>query len=829
MTTATDIAQKYGKTPDEVRKALQEVGVEVRSVAAKVPLDVEAKLDAYFKDKTSPAPKAAARSVGTRQIGGTQVTEKKVRTINRPAKTAAAVVDTPDTSETPDVSATPVKKTAQSATSTPAKSNVSDATRAAESLLGKQAAAQAESEAKKAAVKTSAAKAAGKTETAKAETPKTETAKAETVKAEAATDEAEKEPDKEVKPRSDKTIKVDRTVVRERERRRRQRMTGGKRPPANIHGFKQPVGPVSRELPIPEFMSASKLAADMAVKTSDVIRKLMDYGMEEANPNMLLDRETAWVIVEEFGHTPVQQTEDDNPEAEILKRPESAAEQKPRPAVVTIMGHVDHGKTSLLDYIRKTRVAVGEAGGITQHIGAYQVGGEYGNITFLDTPGHALFSQMRARGAQLTDIVVLVVAGDDGVKPQTEEAVSHAKSAGVPIVVAVNKSDKEGFDLERAKSDLASLDVLPEDWGGDAIFIPVSAHTGEGIDALLDAIRTQSDILELKAAHDAPAHAAVVEARVDKGRGALTTVIVREGILRRGEYVVCGTESGRVRAMWDSNAQMMEYAEPSMPVEIQGLSGLPEVGEDLVAVEDERKAREVADLRQERRRLKTLSARATSRSISSILSDDVEEKKELNVIIKADVGGSREALSAALSSISGKKAAIKVIHSAVGGVSESDINLARAGNALIIAFNVRPDGKSRKLAQAFGVKILRGNVIYELMENAKDAVLDLLDMEREEKVIGMAEVLQVFSISKVGNIAGCRVSEGVIRSDVRARLVRDGTVVYEGDIASLRHFKELATEVRSGEECGIAIRRFNDIKAADVIEAVQVTETPPTL
>lgn len=814
MTTTTDIAQKYGKTPDEVRKALREVGVEVRSVAAKVPSDVEAKLDAYFKDKTSPERKTATRSGGMRQIGGTQVTEKKVRQINRPAKAAAAEVPTEVES----------KKESKPETAESVKSKGDEATIAAESLLDKQAAAQADAEAmaRKAAASKPSAKAAVKSE---AEVEKVEPKKAESEKVE----ESEKAPVKSGKSRNDKTIKVDSKVVRERERRRRQRMTGGKRPPTNVHGFKQPVGPVTHDIPIPEFISVSKLAAEMSVKTSGVIRKLMDYGMEEASPNMLLDRETAWVIVEEFGHTPVQQNEEDNPEAEILNRAESTAEKKPRPAVVTIMGHVDHGKTSLLDYIRKTKVAVGEAGGITQHIGAYQVSGEYGNITFLDTPGHALFSQMRARGAQLTDIVVLVIAGDDGVKPQTEEAISHAKSAGVPIVVAVNKSDKEGFDLERAKSDLASLDVLPEDWGGDAIVIPVSAHTGEGIDALLDAIRTQSDILELKAVQDAPASAAVVEARVDKGRGALTTVIVREGILCRGEYVVCGTESGRIRAMWDSNGTMMESADPSMPVEIQGLSGLPEVGEDLVVVEDERKAREVAGMRQERRRLKTLSARASSRSISSILKEDVEEKKELNVIVKADVGGSREALSAALSTISGKKAAIKVIHSAVGGVSESDVNLARAGNALIIAFNVRPDGKSRKLAQACGIKILRGNVIYEIMENAKDAVLDLLDVEREEKVIGMAEVLQVFSISKVGNIAGCRVSEGVIRSDVRARLVRDGAVVYEGDIASLRHFKEQATEVRSGEECGIAIRRFNDIKAADIIEAVQVTETPPTL
>ena len=400
----------------------------------------------------------------------------------------------------------------------------------------------------------------------------------------------------------------------------------------------------------------------------------------------------------------------------------------------------------------------------------------------------------------------------------------------MPIVAAINKMDKPGFDLERVKGELSARGVTPEDWGGDAIVAPVSAHTGEGVEALLDAIRTQSEILELKAARDTPAQGAVVEARMDKGRGALTTVIVRQGVLRRNDYVVCGTESGRVRAMWDGAHSMLEEAPPSMPVEIQGLSGLPEVGEDLVAVADERKAREVAGLRQERRRTKMLSARAAARPAARLLSDDAEEeKRELNVIVKADVGGSREALSAALEAVSGKKAAIKVIHSAVGGVSESDINLARAGDALIIAFNVRPDSRARKLAQAYGVKILYGNVIYEVLESAKKAVLDLLDPEREEQIIGAAEVLKVFPISKLGNIAGCRVSEGIIRADARARLVRDGAIVYEGDIDSLRHFKERTEEVKSGEECGIAIRRFGDIKVADVIEAVRIIESPPTL
>ncbi|MGI9297358.1 MAG: translation initiation factor IF-2 [Gammaproteobacteria bacterium] len=809
MTTTVDIAAKYGREVDDVKDALRALGYEKRlSVASKVSPDMEAKLDAYFLDSARPAAKDAVRPPSVRRIGGTQVTEKKVRTINRPkSRPAAAPRSAAPVAPPPEKTAPPKPDSA--------------AVRAADELHKKQILAQQPKTAPPPPPPKDAA-----------ETPPPAT----TVKAAAAAEisAAAEKPAKAESPKSETgrggTIKIDRAVVREREKRRRRGMTGGKRPPANLHGFKQPAGAVVRELPVPEFISVNRLAAEMSVKGGAIIRKLMEYGMEDANPNMLLDRKTAWVLVEEFGHKPVRMTEEEDPEKEILAQQISDAAQTPRSPVVTIMGHVDHGKTSLLDYIRKTRVAASEAGGITQHIGAYQVKNAAGDVTFLDTPGHSLFSQMRARGAQITDIVVLAVAGDDGVKPQTEEAISHAQAAGVPIVAAVNKMDKPGFDLERVKGELSARGVTPEDWGGDAIVVAVSAHTGEGVDALLDAIRTQSDILELKAARDTPAQGAVVEARMDKGRGALTTVIVRQGVLRRNDYVVCGTESGRVRAMWDGARQMLQEATPSMPVEIQGLSGLPEVGEDLIAVADERKAREVAGLRQERRRTKMLSARAAARPAARLLSDGgEEEKRELNVIVKADVGGSREALSAALSAVSGKKAAIKVIHSAVGGVSESDINLARAGDALIVAFNVRPDGKSRKLAQAYGVKILYGNVIYEVLDGAKKAVLDLLDPEREEQVLGAAEVLKVFPISKIGNIAGCRVSEGIIRADARARLVRDGAIVYEGDIDSLRHFKERAEEVKSGEECGIAIRRFGDIKVADVIEAVRIVETPPTL
>ena len=828
MASITQISQKYGKTAEEVKAALKEIGARPTIINGKT----EEKLADYFNaQKQSSKP---ARRAGSRVIGGTQVVEKKTRAINRPKPVAS------DSAAAAAATAAAPKKPPQSAAAAASDSAVAapqkppESALAADDLYKKQIAAQQQ----KAAAKTAKTKSAAKAAPAKTASPESKP-EGKTVSPESKTapPESKSESKPEGKPESKtasspaagKTIKIDRGIVEDREKRRKQKMIGGKRPPANQHGFKQPTGPVARELPLPEIISVSRLAAEMSVKSGIIIRKLMEYGIEDAGANMQLDRKTAWVLVEEFGHKPAVLEEEADPEKEILKQQILDLPKEPRPPVVTIMGHVDHGKTSLLDYIRKTRVAGGEAGGITQHIGAYQVENPAGNITFLDTPGHALFSQMRARGAQITDIVVLVVAGDDGVKPQTEESISHAHAAGVPLVVAVNKLDKPGFDMERAKSELSARGVVAEDWGGNVIMAPISAATGDGVDKLLDAIRLQSEVLELKAARAAPAQAVAVEACIDKGRGALTTVIVREGILRRNDYVVCGTESGRVRAMWDGAGRIVTEALPSMPVEIQGLSGLPEVGEDLVAVQDERKAREVAGLRQERWRAKMLSARAMVRPVSMMLSGAAEQKTELNVVVKADVGGSREALAAALTAVSGKKAAIKVIHSGVGGVSESDINLARASNALIIAFNVRPDAKSRKLAQSYGIKILSGNVIYEIIENAKKAVLDMLDAEREEKIIGMAGVLKVFSISKVGNIAGCRVSEGVIRADARARLVRDGAIVYEGEIDSLRHFKERAEEVRSGEECGIAIRRFNDIKAGDVIEAVQITETPPTL
>ena len=643
-------------------------------------------------------------------------------------------------------------------------------------------------------------------------------------------------------PKRDKgdTIKLDKAAIAKHKKKRKQnisRSAAREITAESQHTFKKPTAPVVREIKIPEAISITKLANETALKSSVIIRKLMDHGMS-VTANEVLDKETAWILVEELGHRPVEAPDDDM-EKELLKRDATGTDIQPRAPVVTVMGHVDHGKTSLLDHIRKTRVAPGEAGGITQHIGAYRVESKIGAVTFLDTPGHALFSQMRARGARVTDIVLLVVAADDGVKPQTVEAINHAKAANVPIIVAANKIDKPEADLARVKRELAQHEVLPEDWGGDAMVVPVSASTGEGVDKLLDALAMQSELLELRAPLDVPAVGVVIEARVDKGRGIVATLVMTRGVLKRGNAFLCGTESGRVRMMWNLSHPKLESAAPSVPVEMQGLSGIPEAGAELLVVEDERTAREVAALRQDKLRLSKMTSRRLPAAGSANINDQAaalldaateeREYQELHVIVKADVEGSREAMVAALSEISGKNAGVKIIHSAVGTVTESDIYLAQAGGGVIMSFNVRPDSRARKLAESRGVKIISGNVVYELVEKAREAVLGLLAPIVEETVMGTATVLRVFNISKVGNIAGCRVEEGAIRSKSPLRLLRDGVVVHEGVMSSLHHFKDEASEIRAGSECGIGISKYNDIKAGDVIEALERTESAPEL
>ena len=627
------------------------------------------------------------------------------------------------------------------------------------------------------------------------------------------------------------TIGEDIIKKRERARNRRQLTRSEAAQSAQQHVFQKPTEPIVREVRIPDVVSVSRLASDMSLKSGTVIRKLMEHGMT-FTANEFLDKETAWIIVEELGHKPVDAPVDDA-ESELLGHNwDEEVERQSRAPVITVMGHVDHGKTSLLDYIRKTRVAAGEAGGITQHIRAYRVSSAIGTVTFLDTPGHELFTQMRARGAKVTDIVVLVVAADDGVKPQTVEAINHARAANVPIVVAANKMDRPDADLERIKSELSSNEVLAEDWGGDSPVIPVSATTGEGVDKLLDAISLQADLLELSAPIEVPATAVVVETRVDRGRGIVATLVVTAGVLKRGAAFLCGAESGRIRAMWNAELPSVEEAYPSVPVEIQGLTGVPEAGAQLFVLDDERKARDLATQRQRQNRDKQLSRGFSDSPATRELLDAVEATenwRELKVVVKADVEGSREALAATLSTVSGKNAGIKVVHSAVGGVTESDIYLAQASNGIIVAFNVRPSAKSRKLAESRNVPIIVSDVVYELVEKSRQSVLNLLSPTVEEKVVGSAEVLQVFNISKVGNIAGCRVIEGIVQSGVFVRLVRDSVKVYEGNLSSLRHFKDEVAEVRNGQECGIGIAKFNDIKVGDIIEAVQRIETPSEL
>ena len=595
------------------------------------------------------------------------------------------------------------------------------------------------------------------------------------------------------------------------------------------HGFEKPTAPVKREVSVPETITVGELANKMAVKAPQLIKALMGMGFM-ATINQTLDQETALLLVEEMGHTPVPQSESDVEEAltqDVV--PEQTAVPVTRPPVITVMGHVDHGKTSLLDYIRRTRVTAGEAGGITQHIGAYHVETPNGTVTFLDTPGHAAFTAMRARGAQATDVVVLVVAADDGVKPQTIEAIQHARAAEVPIVVAVNKIDKDGADLDRVRNDLAQHDVISEDWGGDTMFVHVSALKGEGIDNLLDALLLQSEILELQAPPEGPARGVVVEATVDKGRGPVATVLVQSGRLRRGDILLCGSEFGRVRAMFDEAEQRIDSAGPSMPAVVLGLSGAPSAGDDMNVVADERKARELAEFRRERSRDQRLAQRQASSAedmFSQIRDDDT---KVINCVVKADVQGSFEALRDSLEKLSGDEVKVKVIGGGVGGINESDVNLALASNAMLVGFNTRADSAARKLIDEHEIEARYHSVIYDVIDVVKSQISGMLEPEVREHIIGLAEVKDVFKSPKYGQIAGCLVVDGVVRRSAPIRVLRENVVIYEGELESLRRFKDDVNEVRMGTECGIGVRNYNDVRAGDQIEVFERTEVARTV
>ncbi|MDD1004401.1 MULTISPECIES: translation initiation factor IF-2 [Pseudomonas] len=595
----------------------------------------------------------------------------------------------------------------------------------------------------------------------------------------------------------------------------------------NAHGFQSPTGPVVRDVQIGETITVGDLANQMSVKAAEIIKFMFKLGTP-ATINQVLDQETAQLVAEELGHkvTLVSDTALEDSLAESLK---FEGESFSRAPVVTVMGHVDHGKTSLLDYIRRAKVAAGEAGGITQHIGAYHVETERGMVTFLDTPGHAAFTAMRARGAKATDIVILVVAADDGVMPQTIEAVQHAVAAGVPLVVAVNKIDKPGADLDRIRSELSVHGVTSEEWGGDTPFVPVSAKVGTGVDELLEAVLLQAEVLELKATPSAPGRGVVVESRLDKGRGPVATVLVQDGTLRQGDMVLVGSNYGRVRAMLDENGKPIKEAGPSIPVEILGLDGTPDAGDEMSVVADEKKAREVALFRQGKFREVKL-ARAHAGKLENIFENMGQaEKKTLNIVLKSDVRGSLEALNGALNGLGNDEVQVRVVGGGVGGITESDANLALASNAVLFGFNVRADAGARKIVEQEGLDMRYYNVIYDIIEDVKKALTGMLGSDVRENILGVAEVRDVFRSPKFGAIAGCMVIEGVVHRNRPIRVLREDIVIFEGELESLRRFKDDASEVRAGMECGIGVKSYNDVKVGDKIEVFEKVQVARSL
>ncbi|MFL1484700.1 translation initiation factor IF-2 [Marinobacter sp. LN3S78] len=597
----------------------------------------------------------------------------------------------------------------------------------------------------------------------------------------------------------------------------RKPLRAKKKPKEKRHGFEKPTKPMVREVEIPETITVGDLAQRMAVKAADVIKTLMGMGVM-ATINQALDQETAVLVTEELGHKPKTVSEDAFEEEVISEiAAESGGEKSRRAPVVSVMGHVDHGKTSLLDYIRRTKVASGESGGITQHIGAYHVETDHGMVSFLDTPGHAAFTAMRARGAQCTDIVILVVAADDGVMPQTKEAVDHARSAGVPLVIAINKMDKEEADPDRIKNELAGMDVIPEEWGGDVQFVPVSAHTGDGIENLLEAVLLQAEILELEAVRDAPAKGVVVESSLERGRGSVATVLVQNGTLRQGEMVVAGAWYGKVRAMTDEAGKQVKEAGPSIPVEILGLNGTPDAGDEFFAVADERKAKELAEFRQTREREQRLQRQQAAKLENLFENMGKDEVKTLNVVLKTDVRGSLEAITKALLDLGNDEVQVKIVSSGVGGIAETDISLAVASNAVVFGFNVRADTSAKRLVEQEGVDLRYYSIIYNLIDDVKAALTGMLAPEFREDIVGIAEVRDVFRSPKFGQVAGCMVVEGTVYRNKPIRVLRDNVVIFEGELESLRRFKDDVPEVRNGMECGIGVKGY-DVKVGDQIE-----------
>lgn len=609
----------------------------------------------------------------------------------------------------------------------------------------------------------------------------------------------------------------------------KQKVLEASRTATGQHGFSRPTAPITREVAVGESILVSELANKLAMKGSDVVRALFKMGMM-VTINQVIDHDTAVLVVEELGHKAVQANDNDAELALVAHLDEVQGDKSTRPPVVTIMGHVDHGKTSLLDYIRRTKVATGEAGGITQHIGAYHVETPRGVISFLDTPGHAAFTAMRARGAKLTDIVVLVVAADDGVMPQTIEAVEHARSAKVPLIVAMNKMDKSEANPDNVKQGLVKLEVVPEEWGGDVQFVPVSAKTGDGVDNLLESILVQAELLELKATVDARASGVVIESSLDKGRGPVATVLVQEGTLKKGDYLVSGLQYGRVRALFDENGKQTESAGPSIPVQVLGLSGVPDAGDDFVVVADERLAKEVAQQREIKRRESRLVKQPGSRMEDVMAQMGAGQGQQvLNILVKADVQGSVEALRDSLTGLSNEAIRINVISSGVGGITESDATLAAASKAVVIGFNVRADASARRIIENNGIDLRYFSIIYDVIDQVKQVASGLLGVEIREEIIGIAEVRDVFRSSKFGAVAGSLVIEGTVKRNKPIRVLRNSVVVFEGELESLRRFKDIVEEVRSGTECGIAVKAYNDVKPGDQIECFERIEVARSL
>ena len=854
--TVKQLAESVGAPPERLLKQMEEAGLPQRGLEDAVSEEQKQTLLTYLKTTHGQA------AEGPKKITLKRKTVSTLRTDRGRGKAVAVEVRKKRTYVKRDVSAAAAPESAElelarlkaEEAEREAQRQAAELERRAEEERRKaEAAAKAEAEAQAKAEAEAEAKAktepVAKVPAAPSTVPLSEeevrrAAAAAIVDAEAATVKSEKRGGKPVKRRDDddrakKERRLDDdgpvrdggrnkragTLSRDRLAERKRRAAPKGMP--KTQGFERPTEMVARDIEVPEAISVGELAQRLSVKAGDAIKKLMGMGVM-ATINQVLDQDTAILLVEEFGHR-AKTVASDAIEQEYFESLKIEGDGKPRAPVVTVMGHVDHGKTSLLDYIRKTRVASGEAGGITQHIGAYYVDTGHGAVSFLDTPGHAAFTAMRARGAKLTDIVILVVAADDGVMPQTEEAVAHARAANVPLVVAVNKMDKEGADPQRVKTELAGRDVVPDEWGGDTQFVHVSAMTGEGMDALLEAVLLQAELLELTAVEDAPGQGSVVESRLDRGRGPVATVLVRNGTLKKGDFIVAGEHYGRVRAMVNDAGENVDQALPSYPVEILGLSGTPDAGDEFSVVENERGAKELVEFRRSRSQEARIKQQQATRLDSLFDNMGEGEKPTINLVLKTDVRGSLEALTAAVGDLSNDEVKVKVVSSGVGGINESDANLAVASRAVVLGFNVRADASAKKIIEREGLDLRYYSVIYELLDDLKDALSGMLAPELREEIVGIAEVRDVFRSPKFGAVAGCMVTEGTIYRSKKIRVLRDNVVIYEGELESLRRFKDDVQEVRNGFECGIGVRNYNDVREGDKIEVFDVKEIARSL